>query len=86
MLWKNYGKAMEFLFWGSVRTLVLGISNLIAAHAVHVTLQWIPRHCNISGNETADKLAKIGTTKNSPLHTKCHQTNTKKQCEGGLAE
>ena len=21
MLWKNYGKAMEFLFWGSVRTL-----------------------------------------------------------------
>ena len=22
MLWKNYGKAMEFLFWGSVRTLV----------------------------------------------------------------
>ena len=23
MLWKNYGKAMEFLFWGSVRTLFL---------------------------------------------------------------
>ena len=22
MLWKNYGKAMEFLFWGSVRTLI----------------------------------------------------------------
>ena len=22
MLWKNYGKAMEFLFWGSVRTLL----------------------------------------------------------------
>ena len=21
MLWKNYGKAMEFLFWGSVQTL-----------------------------------------------------------------
>ena len=21
MLWKNYGKAMEFFFWGSVRTL-----------------------------------------------------------------
>ena len=39
------------------------ISNLIAAQAVHVTLQWIPGHCNISGNETADKLAKIGATK-----------------------
>ena len=23
MLWKNTGKAMEFLFWGSVRTLCL---------------------------------------------------------------
>ena len=23
MLWKNYGKAMEFVFWGSVRTLHL---------------------------------------------------------------
>ena len=25
MLWKNYGKAMEFLFWGSVRTLNMPI-------------------------------------------------------------
>ena len=23
MLWNNYGKAMEFLFWGSVRTLLV---------------------------------------------------------------
>ena len=30
--------------------IALGISNLIAAHAVHVTLQWIPGHWNISGN------------------------------------
>ena len=34
--------------------IALGISNLIATHAVHVTLQWIPGHCNISGNETAN--------------------------------
>ena len=62
--------------------IALGIRNLIAVHAVHVTLQWIPGHCNISGNETADKLAKIGATKpqkNPPLHTKYHQTKTKKQ-------
>ena len=38
--------------------IALGISNLIAAHAVQVALEWIPGHCNISGNETADKLAK----------------------------
>ena len=69
--------------------IALGISNLIAAHAVHVILQWIPGHCNISGNETADRLAKIGATKpqkKPPLHTKYHQTSTKKQWEGGLAE
>ena len=49
--------------------IAIGISNLIAAHAVHVTLQWILGHCNISGNETADKLAKIEATKpqKSPL-------------------
>ena len=27
MLWKNYGKAMEFLFWASVRTLLRETSN-----------------------------------------------------------
>ena len=57
--------------------IALGISNLIAAHAVHVTLQWIPGHCNISGNVKADKLAKIGATKpqkNPPLHTKYQNT------------
>ena len=30
MLWKNYGKAMEFLFWGSVRTLGLAIRRDVA--------------------------------------------------------
>ena len=28
MLWKNYGKAMEFLFWGSVRTLICNATYL----------------------------------------------------------
>ena len=28
-----------------------------------VTLQWIPSHCNLPGNEAADSLAKEGTTK-----------------------
>jgi hypothetical protein len=26
----------------------------------HVTLQWVPAHCNIYGNDKADKLAKEG--------------------------
>ena len=57
--------------------IALGISNLIAAHAVHVTLQWIPGHCNISGNEKADKLAKIGSTKPQKIPP-CTQNTIKK--------
>ena len=29
MLWKNYGKAMEFLFWGSVRTLPIHLTSYL---------------------------------------------------------
>ena len=35
--------------------------SLCKSHAV--TLQWIPSHCNVPGNETADSLAKESTTK-----------------------
>ena len=37
MLWKNYGKAMEFLFWRSVRTLYT-ISAIKAIHFEMVSL------------------------------------------------
>ena len=57
--------------------IALGISNLIAAHAVHVTLQWIPGHCNISGNETADRLAKTGATKPQKIPP-CTQSTIKR--------
>ena len=37
------------------------IASLCRRHTV--TLQWIPPHCNLPGNEAADSLAKEGTTK-----------------------
>ena len=37
------------------------LASLCRGHAA--TLQWIPSHCNVPGNEAADSLAKEGTTK-----------------------
>jgi len=37
------------------------LASLCTSH--NVTLQWIPAHCGIRGNEEADSLAKEGTTK-----------------------
>ena len=36
------------------------LASLCRSH--NVILQWIPSHCNVRGNETADSLAKRGTT------------------------
>ena len=42
MLWKNYGKAMEFLFWGSVRTLYNAtIPSLIYESRFNIAFSYI---------------------------------------------
>ena len=38
----------------------------MTSYDVEITLQWIPRHSGIQGNETADRLAKLGTQKEHP--------------------
>ena len=44
-----------------INDLSTALASLCRRH--EVTLQWIPSHCNLPGNEAADSLAKEGTTK-----------------------
>ena len=44
----------------TIRKLSRTIGNVIADHNINITLQWIPGHTNIQGNERADTLAKQG--------------------------
>ena len=42
------------------------ISDMITTFSVEITLQWIPSHCEIPGNEAADILAKKGAQLEQP--------------------
>ena len=46
-----------------VEKAALAIHNILTSYDIKVTLQWIPGHNDLSGNEKADKLAKKGTQK-----------------------
>src|SRR5690606_27679955 len=37
------------------------INNLSVTYKNHTHINWVPRHTNVDGNETADQLAKVGT-------------------------
>ena len=46
--------------------LALVIDKLLTSYDIKLTLQWIPGHCNLQGNDIADKLAKEGARKKQP--------------------
>ena len=43
-----------------LKRMTAAISGLISSHGVKVTLQWIPGHAGVPGNEVVDQLAKRG--------------------------
>ena len=51
--------------------------RLLTAYGIQITLQWIPGHNSISGNDRADKLAKSGASK--PQKIKPCSQNTVRQ-------
>ena len=54
----------------------LAIHNLLTSYNIQITLQWIPGHSEIRGNELADQLAKEGTRKPQPDNP-CTMATTK---------
>ena len=50
----------------NIQHLAKTINKLLTSFDINVTLQWIPGHSDIQGNETADHLAKAGTQKEHP--------------------
>ena len=62
----------------TIRKLSRTIGEVIADHSINITLQWIPGHINIQGNERADTLAKQGARciqqNNNASYTTAKQT------------
>ena len=54
--------------------LALSINKLLTSHDIQLTLQWIPGHCDLQGNETADRLAKEGARKEQPENPSSYNT------------
>ena len=46
--------------------LAQNLDALLSTFKIQITLQWIPGHIGIQGNEAADKLAKEGASKEQP--------------------
>ena len=50
----------------NIQDLACVIDNLLTSYDIQVTLQWVPGHTDIRGNDYADRLAKQGASKEQP--------------------
>jgi len=61
----------------SLSRLTMKLDHLMSKHGTQITLQWIPGHAGIGGNEKADKLAKKGASLPQPENPVPYETATK---------
>ena len=57
-----------------IELLTLSINNLLTSYDIQLTLQWIPGHSDLPGNDRADKLAKEGARKEQPDRPSSYNT------------
>ena len=75
---------LEFSYPG-IESLALAVNNLLTSYDVQLTLQWIPGHCDLLGNEKADKLAKEGAKQDQP-DTPASYKNIRRQLKNNSKE
>ena len=61
------------------------IHNLLTSYDIQVTLQWVPGHADIRGNDHADRLAKQGAGKEQPDKL-CSYTTTRQVLRNNFRE
>ena len=61
------------------------IDNLLTSYDIQVTLQWVPGHADIRGNDHADRLAKQGAGKEQPDKL-CSYTTTRQVLRNNFRE
>ena len=61
------------------------INNLLASFNINITLQWIPGHSGIKGNDIADHLAKSGTQNEHPENP-CSMRTTSQMLKNNFKE
>ena len=54
---------------------IIHLNTIISQKGTELDMVWIPSHCNISGNEKADKAAKIAAKSIGPIHNLGHSTS-----------
>ena len=68
-----------------IANLLKATHNLLSSYEINITMQWIPGHTNIKGNDHADKLAKEGTTKEQ-IEKPCSNETIKQMLKNNYKE
>ena len=63
---KSYTKNLSTNSNRDIQNLAQVIDKLLASYDIQIILQWVPGHTDIRGNDHADRLAKLGASKEQP--------------------